>query len=631
MNARVVVLFLLATTFPAPANAKLDPEALGQVYDVLQRGARSGDHAARALAVGSLLRTGKPEARAIVTDALKDPVFEVRAAAVRALSAVGEPAYLATFYRDLGNPQLDMVRQLMPVFTVLPEKDAVALALRLMKDDKAPTRNDFMAAMARAPGPRLDALLKGLMTSKDAALRQGATNFVLTLRGKGALPALRLLVGSSDRAVQLKALEALAGIEAGVDVSFARKLLRSKDKDVAVRAAEVLARHGDGSGVKLLLPLLDSKDAAELLRGLDALAPVAGADAVAAVARFFKEPERMGADVVRRALEIRYRAKDPTLVQALRTLRRAENLPLQALAIYYLGLVERGRALPSLHEDLFHGDGGVRLAVAEALGRIGHRESIPHLKRALDNARDPKMRVAVVRALAAIKDKDVVPIVSFLVTDPDPEVRKWAIIALTRVQHRDAVTSLRIAVQQDRSEDTRAEAVKAIMLLDKNEGITAFRSSLGWLPPAKLADMAKALKGGMVPYLDMALTSSRREIWEAGLHLLTGFQADESRILTGSLERTRSADLKIAILTRLVQKGGASELPRILKLADGKDAAIRVAAIRLLGNLHDMGADPALRKLLFDPADGVRIGAAVALLDLHGGETGKRPRRGKRR
>ncbi|MFT5430296.1 MAG: HEAT repeat protein [Myxococcota bacterium] len=601
-----------------------------QVYSVLERSNRSGDRVTRALAVGAFGTLRPKDTTAYAVDALKDPVFEVRAAAVGALITLKNKAYEPVLLDDMKNPRVDFTGQIMPLLDRLDDKAAIALARNVLDDPKAPTRNVVIEAFAKAGGKRAVALFKPIMTGKDAALAEAVQGYVLTLKTAESLPLVELVLNVGSASMQSRALETLAEMPAGTSIKSARKLLKSKDVKLAVRAAEVLARHGDATAAKLLLPIVQSGDEAAVLRALTALAPIANKSMYPAMARYLRKAGT-NPDIMAAVVEIHYRTKDPKLLDTLRKFRRNDDIRTQALAVYYLGLVERGRALPTLHQDLFHGDAFVRKAAIGAIGDIGSRESIPPLRRALDGTRDPQMRTLLVEAVAGIKDREIIGVLQFMITDRVAEVRRWAIIGLARVGHKDAVSSLKIAVN-DSDIDARAEAVKAIMQLDKTEGPPVFRMALGWLPPEKLEDMAKVLGAAIVPYLNQAVTNSRDEIWRKALELLKVHPKAEAGILNQAFDRTRSSEVKVGILKRLVALRGAAELERLAALTAGKDPMVREAAFRLMGTLRDPAADAVLRKGLFESNERLRVVAARSLIALHGGSSKKKTRRrGKKR
>ncbi len=626
MLQRMLSMSLTFVVVASPAEAKLDKELADQVYSVLERANRSGDAVTRALATEAFGSLRPADTKPYAIDALKDPVYGVRAAAIKALIRIKDKAYEPVLYNELANPKRDWDRELMPILAMLDDKQAVALGHKLIADERATTRNEAIAAFGRLGGPRMMAFFKPLVTHKDLPLAEGVQGYILTLRTKEVLPLYQLVLKVGTPKMQQRALESLAEFEKGTNMPFVRGLLKSKDPELQTRAAEVLAHHGDRSAVKALLPNL-MKDEKTVIRTLQALSKVPGKDLYPGCASFLRRKDT-NPDILRLCFEIHYRTKNLGIVDTLRKYRRNDNLRTQAVAVFYLGVIEGGRALPTLHEDLFHGDPFVRKAAIQAVGRIGSRESIDHLGRVLDQSRDPEIRIEVVKALAGIKDKAIVRVLSFLITDPTPEVRRWAIVGLTRVRHTDAVSSLKIATH-DGNIATRGEAVKAIMLLDKTEGITAFRVALGWLPAERVHELAREMGDRFLPYADMALTSTRAEVRAAAMQVLEKYPKQEENVLTRALERTRDNDLKISILERFAKRNGKTELERMAQFADAREQPVKVAALRLLGELGDPnGADAVLRKALFDSDERSRVTAAISLLNLH---QKKKRRRGKRR
>ena len=639
-TARRCMFIALATLLCIlPADAKkrskrkkgMEPELYDQVFQVLERGSRSGDRYTRALSVEHFGRLDPKLTKAVAVDALKDPVFPVRMAAIQVLISLRDTLYTEALYNELTNPKHNFEQELMPVLQQLSIKEAINLTHKAIHDEKVGNKNAIIGAFTKAPAKLMLAFFKPLLSDKDMNLAEGATNVVLTLTRPDALPLLEILIKKGDPALQTRVLDVLTKYPKGTKLKFVKKLLKSKTPSLQQGAAAVLAYHGDRSGVSVLIPKLTSRVDAEVIYALEALMKVPGKDLFGPLRPLMLKRE-VSPEIKRRALDIHYQAGDPKIKDHLLRFRRDDRIKVQAAAVYYMGLVDKGRALPSLHEDLFHGDAFVRKAAIEAVSRIGSRESIPHLKRALDNLRDGVLRSLVVEALAGIRDRDVVPIVSFLITDPNPGVRKWAIIALTRAGHKDAVSSLKIALT-DANIDARAEAMRAIIKLDRTEGLANFRMALGWLPPAKLEAMAKAMGKDFNSYLDIALTSSRPEIQQAAMAALKLAGGEkETAILTGALGRTRDNALKVAIMERLAAIHGSKELPRLQKVSSvGQPMTLRLAAVRLMGEIDDLAADIALRAGLLDSDEKMRSTAAVALMRLHGAKKGKAPRKKRTR
>jgi HEAT repeat protein len=611
-------LLFLAALPPVVANAKLDKETAAQVHTVLDRATRSGDHKTRALAIESYAAYRPKEGKAEAINALKDPVWLVRAAAIRALIRLKNKTANEALYFAMTNPRRNVDKELIPLLEMLGDKAAVALALRVMHDKRAVSRRkSIVTAFAKAPLKRFLGFFKPLLTDKDEAVANGIRDFTLTLDRTDALSLYTIIIKVGSANLQLRALDSLIKFPKGSKLSFVRKLLKSSNNTVAVRAAEVLAHHGDRSAIKRLLPELETKNDKRIIRALDALVHVAGPQEYAVLTPFLRKKD-VHPDILSRVVEIHYRNKDRQLVGTLRKLRRRDNIRSQAIAIYYMGLVEKGRALPALHESLFHGNPIVRLAAAKAIGGIGSRESISHIRRALDNVRANEIKLTLVKALANIKDREIVPIVRFLVTDADPRIQKWAIIALTRVAHKDAVEALKSAMEVSRDLDAQSQALLAIIQLDKVEGLTSFRNALRWIPPRKVREIAAVIKGGFVVYLSMALTSRRSEIRDVALDLLKNHPKHENALLLTALARTRNLDLKLKILKRLAKRNGKAESTRLQVMATNSNIQIKITSLYLLGEIRDKGATEILKKALFDPNERARVAAGRALFRIHG-------------
>lgn len=145
----------------------------------------------------------------------------------------------------------------------------------------------------------------------------------------------------------------------------------------------------------------------------------------------------------------------------------------------------------------------VRASAGRALGRLGTRDAVPDLVRAL---RDPVVDVRVVAAAALwrLPDPAAVPALVELLSDPDANARQWATLALGvirdtrsvapligllddteasvrldvirslgRIRHASALAPLETHASGDAPVDERVEAVGAIAVLDSPQRIDA--------------------------------------------------------------------------------------------------------------------------------------------------------------
>ncbi len=624
---RFTLLSFTLALLPLTAAAELTPEVRARVQSALERGNRSGDRVTRGLAT-ELLASFDPTTAALAVDALKDPVFEVRLAAVSGLQKAGDARWEAAIVEELRNPRSDMPALLGVLFR-LPEKDVFRLVLPLFRDEKVQSRAPLFEAFTKAETKWMIAFLKAFLAEKNTQLVEMAQNVALSMKTPESKPLLDHLLATGTPVVKQRALEVYAELPRGTDLGPVKKLLKGKDKTLSLDVAKVLARHGDRAAVPTLLPELASTDPKVVVATLDALMEVPGMDLVPSLEQLLKKPDE-NIEITRRVLELRFRAGDAKLAELLKRYRASLDVRLQALAVYFLGVSERGRALADLHESVFHGDVNVQVAAIEAIGKIAHHDSIAVLKRALDATNDPALRSHLVASVAAIKDADVIPVLQFLVSDRQADVRRNAIMGLARVTTREAVPTLKIAVN-DSDIEARTTAVRAIVTLDNVEGPATYRMALGWMPPEAVLDMAEGLGESFAPYLDMCLTSTRSELHDAALAALTKMPGKEDGLLTAAFDRTRDVGLKAKILTRFTTLQGAAVLPRLEAAAKpGVNPALRAAAVSLAGTVGDVLAEGWLTGLLEEPDERVRVEAAIALVKIHAKlppAKGKKPRK----
>lgn len=102
----------------------------------------------------------------------------------------------------------------------------------------------------------------------------------------------------------------------------------------------------------------------------------------------------------------------------------------------------------------------VRASAGRALGRLGTRDAVPDLVRAL---RDPRVDVRVVAAAALwrLPDAAAVPALVELLGDADANARQWATLALGVIRDTRAVTPL-VALLDDPEGPVRLDVIRSL-------------------------------------------------------------------------------------------------------------------------------------------------------------------------
>jgi HEAT repeat protein len=186
-------------------------------------------------------------------------------------------------------------------------------------------------------------------------------------------------------------------------------------------------------------------------------------------------------------------------------------------------------------------DSVVRAAAGRALGRLGAREAVPELIKALGD-KTVEVRVVSAAALWRLPDPSAVPALLERVKDDDRAVREWSALALGVAADPRAVPEL-ILLLDDRERPVRLAAVRSLGRINRPEGLKPLTH-----------------------------------------YLLTGKHDDEE---------------KEEVVNSIASIEGTARVGALLELlaAPGIEASHKLRLVRALGKVGDAQAISALRKL----------------------------------
>jgi len=301
-------------------------------------------------------------------------------------------------------------------------------------------------------------------------------------------------------------------------------------------------------------------------------------------------------------------------------------------------------------ETLSAGRPELRMAAANALGRLGDSGALPALIATLDDS-DPRVRARAARACGAIGDERAADALGERLDDPTGRVRREAADALTAIGTERALTPLLDAVD-DESEAVRYAAVTAlggyrgaaaidplIEALDDRSDVVrraAVFSTVELLAAAPregshqiretVVDRLGAADRSVVDPLVELLSESNQPRERRNVAWLLGRVADEDgyedavEALTDALDADDGTTAQFAA-TSLVELGGDTVEERLLDLLEDPKCteAARSKAVFVLGKVGGERARNHLEELL-DRADDeeVRKQAFSALSKLGG-------------
>jgi HEAT repeat protein/beta-lactamase regulating signal transducer with metallopeptidase domain len=259
----------------------------------------------------------------------------------------------------------------------------------------------------------------------------------------------------------------------------------------------------------------------------------------------------------------------------------------RAAAARTLGQPEDTAAVGAL-ERLLRTDANadVRLAAAEALGRMEAKRSVPVLEAALGD-QSAAVRRTVAWALGQIEDKSSVEALVHALADSDAEVRETAIWALGQIADSGSVAALAERLGRDGQVEVRRKSAWALGQIEDKSAVPALGTAL---------------------HRDSDPEVRRTAAWALG-------QIGDAASVQALADALGDADEQVrTVSVWALGQIGPRHAPDALLRATGHDTpGVRAKAAWALGQIGDEAAVPALAAALADSVADVRRTALWAL------------------
>ncbi len=571
-----------------------DPRWFGALVGALD----DPDGAVRQAAVLSLGRLGMPE---VIAELTKPKVLggddaEVRRTALAVLRRIGGLEILDAISQSLMDPDWTVRNEAIAVVSVLVDQFSVvhipetAKALvRMLPIDDRDVREKTIRALGGFGRAAVSVLVEALDV-KSERVRSGAAAALGLIRDRATIPALVRLLSDEDQHVRASALTALGNIPSARATAPLVERLSDSDADVRAAAVDALGRLGPAS-VLLLIEALEhartENETAATIRALTqfeddrAMVPILNllghtymtvrGEAVAGISRY---GERAVAPLVDMML-LNAVPLAPLMNDARGNAQKRNRLR----TIRALGELKDSRAVPTLKQLGQEEDSEIRLAVEEALWKIGSATWA---------------RASAAKALGQIGSATAVPALTKALNDPNATVRLRVARALAEIGDPSAAKPLARHVRRESDEGIREEAVQALGTIGGGEP-TAVTACIRALTDESRSVRSKAARS-------LGRLGSPR----AALPLVRALE-------DGYWSVRRDAENSIRNL-------GTRVVPPLIEALSSRKAAARIRAARMLGEAGDRRAvSPLKRVLKTETHDEARAAAEEALGKLTGG------------
>ncbi|NQV28438.1 MAG: HEAT repeat domain-containing protein [Rhodopirellula sp.] len=285
-------------------------------------------------------------------------------------------------------------------------------------------------------------------------------------------------------------------------------------------------------------------------------------------------------------------------------------------SVIVLGRIGDKQAVPSLLMALNHADVGLRPKILEALGLLGDRSALGAIIGFL-SAPDEKVQLSAVQAVQKIPDlRAVKPIVQILHRTQNAELRLQSVIALATSGNQKAVAILS-ALLPGADVVLQKAIAEALCQINSPE---ASETLARLLDADDLSVVVKALSGlrmnsvpSVLPTLVQLSGHPNQQVRRHAVDALvpTG-DASVFNILEQRLLNDSSAEVRTAAARGLGRVGNRNAIP-CLEQALQDESAVRSTAIQALSVLGDDSVIPALLVSLKDPVPEVRYHAVSGL------------------
>lgn len=561
-------------------------------YDALVAALDDPEVAVRQAAILSLGRLGRPDA---VGELVKPKILacedvEVRRAAVSVLGRLGGFPIVDAISQSLTDPDwtvrneaIAAVSRLVDQFSEFRVPETAKILVRVLPIDDRDVREKTIRALGSF-GKSAVAVLADALEMKSEPVRSGAAAALGLIRDPTTVPGLVRLLEDDSKQVRLAAIAALGNITSSRAVGPLIERLGDADAGVREAAVDALERIGPACVVPLIEALdharIDAKIAAivrilGLLEDPRALVPIMNClghtymtvrwAAVDAAVRYGEAAVPLLTDML--ALN---RVPIEPLVEEARGQRNKRN---RLRTIRALGELKDSKAVPALKEIGQEDDREIRLAVEEALRKVGGATWA---------------RASAAKALGFIRSPEAVPALLKHLSDPNSTVRLRVVRALMLTGDARAAKPLARLLSTEEDPEVREEIAEALGAqgLAGPDAVNACIRALG--------DTSRAVRS------HAARSLGRLADPKAAPHLVRALG-------DGYWSVSRDAENSIINL-------GTKAVPSLIEALGSRAAAVRSSAARALGSIADPRAGQPLRRLLELERDpDVRASASAAL------------------
>jgi HEAT repeat protein/WD40 repeat protein len=355
-----------------------------------------------------------------------------------------------------GRFDIDRIRETINQLGESEDSRAYPILERLWEEEPANLQSAILGAMGESKDPRGTLFLLRLLKNPISEIRLAAVQS-LAFTHDSRLVSLLVSFGQSYPELKYAVGDSLLEMrEDAIDPVI--DLLKSQDSKVVSDAVILLGRLKTPDAIKPLMEVFQTHPG--LIQGLvaEAFGLIGEPKCIPTLAPLLKSPD----DKIRvQAASAMGRVPHPGCLKALIDALDDPNHEVKKRCASALGEIGDKRAAPGLSQLLKEPESELRITAAEALGRIGDDRAVPYLIE-MTHDEDESVVLKALGALRKLKSPQSIEPLTVLLEHDSSRIRQRSIDVLGQVGDAVVAEQLEQMLRNDRSEDVRAAAAKAL-------------------------------------------------------------------------------------------------------------------------------------------------------------------------
>lgn len=569
----------------------------------------------------AVVAIGKLDAKNVIPkleEMLTDPEAGVRLAAVRVLGDFGAQSATAKLVGLLNDKDNHVRQAAVNTLYKLEAREAAPAIIKLLSDQDNDVRNNVFEFLVKfAPREQIVSELVEILKTKEG-WGYYAGRFLKKLDARESIPELISILGEwGNRRDADTAIMLIGSQEAGPGLIG---LLDSEEYEVRKSAARLLGRLKISESIPELITLLNDEVSMVRNAAVIALGEINATAAIPAIQILLNDNEAY----------VRASATE---------------------ALVKLGVRE---AIPELIKILENSGYGNRDWIIRRLPTLGVRESVPVLARLLETEKDHSVCSACADVLVEFSAKETLPDLIRLLKREDRDIQLEIAQAVGQLGSKESIPALmelyigiinsehcyysETQTVEHALDELGASSIPELIdhLKDKNEDedtlniydinkfnlsevhsylIQLMRDNDNYIRRLSIRSLAAIGFKGAIPDIIGLLKDEDTDIREAAADALGELEANEAIPTLKELINDEEPYVRSSVIAALAGLGDKDSIPALISLLGDKNPSIREFAVCIVLRLGMKEAVPELVKLLKDESQTVRGVAGIALVE----------------